>query len=124
MQVPEVIASRVATYFVEGAKLTGLLNPDYSFSKRPSAVAQESEVEPLGDLEIANGDEVVPDRDPPPTGLFPVTTFGAYAVRIQGPGIDSMVEISGEDDLLIVQAMLKKIEKLLRERAESGRGSE
>lgn len=123
LQVPEVIASRVATYFVEGAKLTGLMNSDYSFSKRSIETPKDTEVE-LANETDSGGEDSSPLEESPPGAIFGVSTVGAYAVRIQGPGIDSMIEISGEDDLLIVQAMLKKIEKLLREKFESTRGLE
>lgn len=36
-----------------------------------------------------------------------------YKVHISGPGLDSVIEVFEEEDLLIVKAMLKKVEKKL-----------
>ncbi|GAA4356957.1 hypothetical protein GCM10023185_21350 [Hymenobacter saemangeumensis] len=47
----------------------------------------------------------------PATSSPPVT---AYRIQISGPGIDSQLSITEEDDLVLVQALLDKIRRQLR----------
>lgn len=111
--VHEVIASRVGKYFVEGAKLIGLLNPDYTFRSGITATPQvdgdeELSVEPSED----SGKPIAGEKD----GPAQPADSRAFAVRITGPGMDSVISILEPEDLLIVQAMLKKVERNLLER--------
>jgi hypothetical protein len=45
-----------------------------------------------------------------------------YSVRITGPGIDSRIAIKDEDDVEIVEAMLKKVRRLLKAELEGKSG--
>ena len=45
---------------------------------------------------------------------------GKFTVRIKGPGMDSLIVINEEEDLLIVKAMLRKVEKRLAVEGEWG----
>ena len=40
-----------------------------------------------------------------------LTNKNSFKIRITGPGIDTLIEISGEDDFIILDAILNKIKK-------------
>lgn len=50
----------------------------------------------------------IPDKVPAPAQL------NQFTVRLTGPGIDTQLEITHEDDLLLVQGFLEKIRRQLR----------
>lgn len=113
--VHEMIASRVSKYFIEGAKLIGLLNPDYTFRD----VGLPGEATPQG-----TADELEPPGEEVSAAAAPTldqasTDPKSFAVRITGPGMDSVISIIEEEDLLIVEAMLKKVARSLRDRTPS-----
>jgi hypothetical protein len=117
-EVHELIASRVAKYFVEGAKLIGLLNPDYTFRDvgLPSDSANGAPADEKTESdETAGGEDVRAAGD---NAVAPKT----FAVRITGPGMDSVISILEEEDLQIVEAMLKKVARSLRERSTASDG--
>lgn len=52
---------------------------------------------------------------PVPTALpTPTPSSTQFTVRLTGPGIDTQLEITHEDDLLLVQGLLEKIRRQLR----------
>ena len=51
-----------------------------------------------------------------------VSFVRGYSVRITGPGIDSRIAIKDEDDVEIVEAMLKKVRRLLKAELEGKSG--
>ncbi|MBD8599404.1 hypothetical protein [Pseudomonas sp. CFBP 8772] len=130
--VPDQVASRVEGYFFEGAKQCGLLAEGNVLSGANPSTADEV-------IENGkNGDESehsTPSENPAALTSTPLTSPAAQAthnqamldhhrhseteldskftVRIKGPGMDSLIVINEEEDLLIVKAMLKKVEKRL-----------
>lgn len=115
-EVNEAVSSRVAKYFMDGAKMSGLLGaggvlleagsgPGVEFS-----AAEESDESADGN----GGSEASPNRgqEVPPVEP-PRTSQHSYTVRISGPGMDSVVAINEEDDLEIVEIMLRKVKKQL-----------
>jgi hypothetical protein len=116
--VEENTAGRVAGYFVEGLKTYGLLNGAniVEETKEENEVQDEVEVVPENKPTIAEKEIV---KDPVPekvnasfTGLK--TEF--YELQLSGPGIQSTFTLEDEEDLAIVEAILKKIRKVLKER--------
>lgn len=111
--VPEDIASRVAGYFQEGAQSVGLIGPDNRLL--PSTTS---------DAEITQeGAEADPDASEPGSAAPPTLAAAAgkpandtYSIRVSGPGMNSVIEVRESEDLLIVQAMLKKVERALAEK--------
>lgn len=120
--VPDQMGSRVAKYFLEGAKQCNLLSPDH--------VVRTGQVHEGDEDDAADGGADKEDVDmnqPPLAETQPLATgsgqiamasqnpprSGGYSVRITGPGMDSVISINDEEDLLIVKAMLKKVEKRL-----------
>lgn len=113
--VPEERASRVVKYFIEGATQTEILGSDniVTFRKQQG---------------VRKADDEISEQDEPPVGVgrmqaipAPAATLNpvdandddGFSIRIKGPGMDSVISINEEDDLLIVEIMLKKIKKKL-----------
>jgi len=130
-QVPQEIASRVVTYFTEGAKDCGLLGADGVLADANSGVALATEF-PIVEPE-SKGPTGPPASMPtehrfitPMTGHMsahsalalstpaPLTATN-FNVRITGPGIDSTITIKEVDDLDIVEITLKKVRRLVIE---------
>jgi hypothetical protein len=112
--VAEAVSSRVAKYFIDGAKMCGLLGPGSQLLEAGSAIGnQSSNVEASDEVEDA-------ETDPEVNGGFETTSTEVagpspqrYTVRISGPGMDSVVAINEEDDLEIVEIMLRKVRRQL-----------
>ncbi len=115
--VPDNVASRVSKYFIEGAKECGLLGEGNILARSVDSV---DEIIENGEN---NGNKSDPIQHPVDTpnvhSITPVETShpaeeeGKFSVRIKGPGMDSLIVVNEEEDLLIVKAMLKKVEKRL-----------
>ncbi len=117
--VPDNFASRLSNYFLEGAKQSGLLGEGNILS-RTSDSADEF---------LENGDDEDDSRGPTPHRSIeesnkskktlpadlshPAEEEGKFSVRIKGPGMDSLIVVNEKEDLDIVKAMLKKVERRL-----------
>lgn len=119
--VPDNYASRLTGYFVEGAKECGLLGEGNVLS-RTSQTDVVSKVEDFDDeLESdskgdgARATEVGSDDDEFVVSIKPQSPVPSskFSVRISGPGMDTLIDINEGEDLDIVRAMLKKIERKL-----------
>ena len=120
--VPDDVASRIANYYYNGAQLAGLIDGSGNVvrdvvggSAAPQEESRQSQldIEDSGDDELAGGPNT---RDATPDDFDVVTSFGnanVYRVRITGPGMDTAIELNGEDDLILLDAMLGKIRKLI-----------
>lgn len=111
--VAEATGSRVAKYFVDGAKMCSLLgqgNVLLEQSLSPGSSQPETVETDVGDAEqlAASGRS---GSELSATDLQRQTT--SYTVRISGPGMDSVVAIHESDDLDIVDIMLKKVRRQL-----------
>lgn len=99
--VAENFASRTSKYFLEGAKLTELLGSGNVLLPNASGgTPLDHPIDPPDDVK---------GSDPPTSDIL--TSMDQFSVRITGPGINSTVVIEDETDLVIVDAMLKKIRK-------------
>lgn len=111
-EVDERLASRVAGYFVDAARTTELLDASNTLSGGTDAdVAGES------DLPSSDSDEDDMDSNPTTRGESHESAQAArvYSVQLRGPGIDSTIRLIDEDDLDILEAMLKKVRRRLAE---------
>jgi hypothetical protein len=119
--VPALYASRVGNYFLEGAKQCGLLGEGNVLSRDDDSVNDVIENDSNGDgagvLEgKPNQGEQLQKQGTAAahTGqVHPAEEEGKFSVRIKGPGMDSLIVVNEEEDLYIVKAMLKKVEKRL-----------
>lgn len=107
--VPADIASRVAGYFMDGARETGIL--------APNGVIAGSDNVSDSDSDSSVGSESAESERPSENGVS-VPFFRGYTVRITGPGLDTRIGIKEEEDIDIVEVMLKKVRRLLK--AEQG----
>jgi hypothetical protein len=127
--VPTEIASRVAGYFIDGAKQASLLSED-SFLIDVSTQPDRNELEESEEVSHVTNvgtNSSKPEADAQlSSSINPVnhnrsvaskTTPGDdFWLNIRGPGVDFSLEISETEDLKIVEIMLRKIEKVLKQR--------
>lgn len=111
--VPDSFASRLSNYFLEGAKQSGLLGEGNVLS-RDSDNADEI-IDNGNDPEATTNttEPVKPKQSATLEVSHPAEEDGKFSVRIKGPGMDSLIVVNEEEDLYIVKAMLKKVEKRL-----------
>ena len=95
--VEEKMASRVAGYFIDGAKMVKLLNPDNSFNSINRKIETNEEK------------EVFDEPDDERNG----SQKNNYIVQIHGPNIDQKIEIEETDHILLVEAAMDIIKKKL-----------
>ena len=118
--VPEEMASKVATYFVVGAKQAGVLSPENTLvattnSTLESKVTDRSDESPESDSEHdGDGD----DASSSPRERDSATTLSDYSISVRGPGLHSTILVREDDDLVIVDAMLGKVRKALQARSQ------
>lgn len=115
--VPTEMASRVAGYYTEGARSTGVLD-EAGVIQGGSGVALEPQETSAGEESAAHSDLQPGSRDAGRTApLVSTSTLNTrpekYYVRIHGPDMDSTMEINDEDDLAIVEVMIKKVRRLI-----------
>lgn len=110
--VNDQIASRVSKYFIDGAKLVGILNEDGTLSVKDTAKMEGQE---------ANDETSVNKKQAPDArGVMDVNIHkgsDAYSVTISGPGIDSRIEVHEEEDLHLVDALLARVRKKLQNKS-------
>jgi len=111
-QVNQQVASRVAKYFIEGAKATKLLNGDNTFELISDIGSNDIE-------EQKTPEEPDSYEEPAQETVQPeAIDNNEFSVRIHGPGMNSTIVIREEEDLDIVEVMLKKVKKRLLETQE------
>ena len=114
--VPREISSRVAGYFLDGAKQSGLMGSENFLIPELNA---SSEVVLLDNDEIDGTISVIPkediSQDNQQKNADHISTADDYWLNIRGPGINFSIEIKDHDDLEIVQIMLRKIDKALKQ---------
>lgn len=109
--VAEAVGSRVAKYFVDGAKMCGLLGSGNVLIEAGVTGA----IQPAdGSDTLDEGDEQIRKTEPEASVSVTEptrTAHSSYTVRISGPGMDSVVAINETDDLDIVDVILKKVRR-------------
>jgi hypothetical protein len=114
--VPEDYAQRLMGHFTEGAKDAGLLNAQGIITSGNVIITPGTGSSQIGGSTLSGTGAVEPDSD------VSVSFVRGYSVRITGPGIDSRIAIKDEDDVEIVEAMLKKVRRLLKAELEGKSG--
>jgi len=108
--VPEDWSSRIAGYFEEGAKAAGVLGANGIISTTAALATGTGKIFEGTD----SAGPVVDDDEGDPPEISTNSFVRSYSVRIMGPGIDSRISIRDEDDVDIVESMLKKVRKLMK----------
>lgn len=112
--VSQDLASRVANYFEEGAKEAGIIQQDGTINAWPKnvtlmpATGTASLQTDAASISSSSG-TMTEQPEETSTAFVP-----GYTVRITGPGMDTKIAIKDEDDVEIVEIMLKKVRKLLK----------
>jgi hypothetical protein len=113
--VPEDFASRVAQYFLQGSKVAGLLSANGVITRTETRDAGQ---EDDGRSSAEEADEKEHEKGQAgPVGVAPtqpMTSSDEFSISFRGPGLDSVIVIQESEDLLIVDAMLKKVAKALK----------
>ena len=120
-------ASPVSKYFIDGLKYLNLLDDNNNLLNSAIEEVEESyaEIEDGNDLPMKSNYSSPYLSDKPSAQILHIenknnTTNRVekdstdFIVHIMGPGIDSQIVIKEEEDLLIVDAMLKKVKKKLQ----------
>lgn len=109
--VPDQISSRVSKYFIEGAKQCALLDANNQLNAntpKQNQITGGVELEaPEGLVNTNNSSDSIDTQKNPDD----IEEDGKFSVRIKGPGMDSVIVVNEEEDLLIINAMLKKVER-------------
>ena len=114
--VPEEIASRITGYYIEGAKMAGLIGPNGNINSNTAASGPtNTTITPVtGSLNITEeGDTVVATAST-------AKQQDCMTVRILGLGMDEKINIEAEEDLDILEAMVKKMRRLLKSKEATG----
>ena len=111
-EVIEEMAARVAEYFTEGGRDSGIVSGAGSVNagQLNTTISPATGGASLQAHAAAASTASATLSESPQNS--PVTVRG-YTVRVTGPGIDSTIAIKDEDDVLIVESMLKKVRRLL-----------
>lgn len=112
--VEESTAGRVAGYFIDGLKTYQLLNGANVVEDLQEAALDKEETKKDKSEEVKIHDF---DRNTQkaiaeiPDASFTRQKMSSYEIQITGPGINSKISITDEEDLIIPEAILKKIKK-------------
>lgn len=112
-EVPPQVASRISGYFVKGAREVGLLDADNQLldNVRENKNEQQDKSVLSGVSDTSMQDQVVDKFETEPD--ISCNNPDVYSVRFVGPGLNTTIEITEDYDLLIVDAVLKKIKMKL-----------
>ena len=112
--IPEDWGSRIASYFLDGAKAAGL----WGDGNRLIDVAKPNESTNVVEDENSFSLSAAPELKREVTSFIQNEMENGgrnYVVRITGPSLNSSIEINEIDDLEIVNVMLRKVAKALAE---------
>ena len=115
--VEEVYASRVSGYFIDGAKASSILENGKLVDNIKVVLTEPTDDIPDDDeTEIVNNGETQKKVIQQETLNINLSNANdTFTIAIVGPGMNTKIAINEEDDLLILEAMLNKIKKKLRE---------
>ncbi|HEV8515619.1 MAG TPA: hypothetical protein VGQ59_20185 [Cyclobacteriaceae bacterium] len=116
--VDEEAGSRISGYFVEGLRYLNLLDGNKLMdinNGRTSVVEEIDTVEENTSAPILNQDTNVIPVIPQQAQEVLSLNNSVYTIHLKGPGMDSKITISEEEDFLILEAMVKKIKRKMNE---------
>ncbi|RYY06910.1 MAG: hypothetical protein EOP43_04855, partial [Sphingobacteriaceae bacterium] len=119
--VEEITAGRVAGYFIEGLKTYGLLNGQNVVEEAKGNNEEQNQIETIADIKPVAID-AEQETNPKPSIEKTDASFNnikteVYELQLSGPGMQNKFTIEDEEDLEIVEAILKKIRKVLNTKA-------
>lgn len=122
--VADKIASQVSGYFIEGAKQSQLLDAEnvlqgIAIDGIDGVSNNEEFVHQTIDNDVVSNQTEQDSSGAETAEMQCIPDFSnVFSVRIKGPGMDSTITVNEEEDLIIVQAMLRKVEKRLTQQKE------
>jgi hypothetical protein len=116
--VPNDWASRVASYFIDGARDVGLLGDGNIVLVQPDgSSATDSRAEEEQELNLADEASAVAlnqvRSNSIVSGIDAQAASEHYVITISGPSINTTIRVLDEDDFAILQATLRKVEKAI-----------
>ncbi len=121
--VSDADASRVAGYFLDGAKISGLLKDDKLVASADPLETSSEAASTANDAatgssqtSVGQGGSIAPTIVR--AAVASASTTDLFHIRITGPGMDSVIQINEPDDLSIVEIMLRKVAKQLTAKSE------
>lgn len=103
-------ARRVGGYFLEGAFDIGLIDEDRQVIGSAEKSAGSNAVDDNeGDVRSSDGISVISSEVLPQVSI----PTDRYSIMIRGPGMNTEIVVSEPDDLIVVEAILKKVRKSL-----------
>lgn len=115
MGVDAFWASKVAKYFIADARNCGLLseNNQIIIENDKLKEPQHSDETESNDLDATGCDKEESSAIPPPASILKdqIHDSNEFIVSIKGPGMNTTITITDEDDMLIVETTLNKIKK-------------
>jgi hypothetical protein len=109
-EVDDNVASRIKKYFVEGAKIIGLLNAQNQLIKIEHLSKVNDEDSNLNE-EVINQEPIPQAAQESNQNPLSISDLDEFVFHITGPGINSKIAIREEEDFTILEAMIKKIRK-------------
>lgn len=109
--VPGDSASRIAQYFLHGAKEAGIVSASGVVSSA-GPEGEQSEADSGGGAGDGDADDSTDQLHADQTQADEPSSH--FSISFRGPGLNSTVVVREQEDLLIVDAMLKKVSKALR----------
>ena len=109
MDVDQNWASKVTKYFITDAKKCGLLDEDGTLRLNTENSDDDALAQNQGNDELTP--TTPPVEEPQPEVTLTSNLTDEFVVSIQGPGMNTSISISDEDDMVIVEATLNKIRK-------------
>jgi hypothetical protein len=103
--VPPKLASRISGYFIKGASEVGLLDANHQLLDIESDHQAES-------IQHVDAEISIQAQDTEKAEVL-LNNPDAYSVSFVGPGLNTTIEVTEGYDLLIVEAVLKKIKMKL-----------
>jgi hypothetical protein len=106
--VDDSSASRIKKYFIDGAKLTGLLNAQniivvHEVNKPEAEIIESEEIQIIQENSNTSHDSNITTIN--------LSDLDEFVFHITGPGINSKIAIREDDDFIILEAMMRKIKK-------------
>lgn len=116
-EVEEITAGRVAGYFIDGLKTCGLLNGNVVIADAENTESPAENV--IQDIQPKQ--EILKEKEIlEPVLIQPDTSFSTvksatpkdyYEVQLSGPGIHTTLNLEIEEDVLILEAIIKRVRK-------------
>ncbi|MGI4729205.1 MAG: hypothetical protein ACRYGB_11590 [Janthinobacterium lividum] len=111
--VEEITAGRVAGYFADGLKTCGLLNGTQLVDVNEQEISAPAQVnQPKQEVTDQQNEEIVTAKPNASfTTINSISNVDRYELQLSGPGINTTLNLEFEEDILILEAIIKKVRR-------------